>query len=69
MFEFLPPQEAQEDHRSGLEPELGSFWQDIPERSGLEPELGGVVRQQGVYVDEITCIGCKHCAQIGRAHV
>ncbi|MFY7800807.1 MAG: ferredoxin [Dolichospermum sp.] len=66
MLEFLPSREEQEDHRSGLEPELGSFWQDIPERSGLEPELGGVVRQKGVYVDEITCIGCKHCAHVAR---
>ena len=39
---------------------------DVPERSGLEPELGGVVRQKGVYVDEITCIGCKHCAHVAR---
>lgn len=37
-----------------------------PERSGLEPELGGVLRQKGVYVDEITCIGCKHCAHVAR---
>ena len=66
MLEFLPSREEQKDRRSGLEPELGSFWQDIPERSGLEPELGGVVRQKGVYVDEITCIGCKHCAHVAR---
>jgi ferredoxin len=39
---------------------------DVPERSGLEPELGGLVRQKGVYVDEITCIGCKHCAHVAR---
>jgi ferredoxin len=25
-----------------------------------------VVRQKGVYVDEITCIGCKHCAHVAR---
>jgi ferredoxin len=24
------------------------------------------VRQRGVYVDEITCIGCKHCAHVAR---
>jgi len=36
------------------------------DRSGLEPELGGVLRQKGVYVDEITCIGCKHCAHVAR---
>jgi ferredoxin len=58
-------QSSQSD-RSGLEPELGGFWRDTPERSGLEPELGGVLRQKGVYVDEITCIGCKHCAHVAR---
>lgn len=52
--------------RSGLEPELGGFLRDAPERSGFEPELGGVFRQKGVYVDEITCIGCKHCAHVAR---
>src|SRR4028118_1550544 len=52
--------------RSGLEPELGGFLRDAPERSGLEPELGGALRQKGVYVDEITCIGCKHCAHVAR---
>jgi len=66
MSNFLPSLEEQEYHRSGLEPELGSFLRDIPERSGLEPELGGIVRQKGVYVDEITCIGCKHCAHVAR---
>jgi len=66
MSDFLPPLTGQEDPRSGLEPELGSFLRDLPERSGLEPELGGVVRQKGVYVDEITCIGCKHCAHVAR---
>ena len=35
-------------------------------RTGLEPELGGSVRQNGVYVDEITCIGCTHCAHVAR---
>lgn len=52
--------------QSGLEPELGGDWRDAPERTGLEPELGGLVRQKGVYVDEITCIGCKHCAHVAR---
>lgn len=52
--------------RSGLEPELGGIFRDVPERSGLEPELGGAIRQKGVYVDEITCIGCKHCAHVAR---
>lgn len=52
--------------RTGLEPELGSFLRDAAERTGLEPELGGVFRQNGVYVDEITCIGCKHCAHVAR---
>ncbi|MEH2205177.1 MAG: ferredoxin [Nostoc sp.] len=66
MADFLPSPEEQEDNRSGLEPELGGFLRDAPERSGLEPELGGVFRQNGVYVDEITCIGCKHCAHVAR---
>jgi len=52
--------------RSGLEPELGGFLRDTPDRSGFEPELGGAFRQKGVYVDEITCIGCKHCAHVAR---
>lgn len=52
--------------RSGLEPELGGFLRDAPDRSGFEPELGGALRQKGVYVDEITCIGCKHCAHVAR---
>lgn len=52
--------------RSGLEPELGGFFRDAPERSGFEPELGGALRQKGVYVDELTCIGCKHCAHVAR---
>jgi ferredoxin len=50
--------------RSGLEPELGGIFRDAPERTGFEPELGGELRQKGVYVDEITCIGCKHCAHV-----
>ena len=51
---------------TGLEPELGGWMRDAAERTGLEPELGGIVRQKGVYVDEITCIGCKHCAHVAR---
>ena len=50
--------------RSGLEPELGGQLRDAHQRSGLEPELGGTLRQKGVYVDEPTCIGCKHCAHV-----
>jgi ferredoxin len=59
MADFSPTPE-----RSGLEPELGGIFRDVPERSGFEPELGGELRQKGVYVDEITCIGCKHCAHV-----
>jgi ferredoxin len=53
-------------NRSGLEPELGGVLRDAQQRSGLEPELGGALRQKGVYVDEPTCIGCKHCAHVAR---
>lgn len=59
-------QTAEASSRSGLEPELGNLLRDAPDRSGLEPELGGAFRQQGVYVDEVTCIGCKHCAHVAR---
>lgn len=52
--------------RSGLEPELGGALRSAAERSGLEPELGGQFRQQGVYVDELVCIGCTHCAHVAR---
>ncbi|AIE72867.1 MULTISPECIES: ferredoxin [unclassified Synechocystis] len=55
---FLP------DRRSGLEPELGGDWRNFDDRSGLEPELGGELRERGVYVDEVTCIGCKNCAHV-----
>lgn len=61
MADFSP-----EPDRSGLEPELGGVLRDAAERSGFEPELGGALRQKGVYVDEITCIGCKHCAHVAR---
>jgi ferredoxin len=54
------------EERSGLEPELGGQLRAELERSGLEPELGGTLRQKGVYVDEITCIGCRHCAHVAR---
>ena len=50
--------------RSGLEPELGGFLRNFSDRSGFEPELGGILREKGVYVDETTCIGCKHCAHV-----
>ena len=39
---------------------------DLRSRTGLEPELGGKLRQTGVYVDELTCIGCTHCAHVAR---
>lgn len=66
MDDFSPSSLDDDRERSGLEPELGGVWRDEPERSGLEPELGGQLRQKGVYVDEITCIGCKHCAHVAR---
>jgi ferredoxin len=47
-----------------LAPELGGFLRNAEDRSGLEPELGGVWRQRGVYVDEMTCIGCRNCAHV-----
>jgi ferredoxin len=50
--------------RSGQEPELGGDLRLFVERSGYEPELGGPLREKGVYVDEMTCIGCKHCAHV-----
>lgn len=61
MPDFSPDSEP-----SGFEPELGGIFRDAPQRSGFEPELGGVFRQKGVYVDEITCIGCKHCSHVAR---
>jgi ferredoxin len=51
---------------SGAEPELGGHLRVTQNRSGLEPELGGLFRQRGVYVDEPTCIGCRHCALVAR---
>ena len=52
--------------QTGLEPELGGQFRGDLGRSGLEPELGGLVRQRGVYVDEMTCIGCKYCTFVAR---
>ena len=54
------------DNRSGLEPELGGQLRGSQVRTGLEPELGGRFRQTGVYVDEMRCIGCTHCAHVAR---
>ncbi len=51
--------------RTGLEPELGGVMRHN-HRSGLEPELGGGLRQKGVYVDEVICIGCGLCVWIAR---
>lgn len=51
---------------TGLAPELGGLLRQADNRTGFEPELGGQLRQKGVYVDEITCIGCKHCAHVAR---
>lgn len=76
MEEFLSPisqAEVELDHDtdneaviSGLAPELGGQLREASDRTGFEPELGGIVRQKGVYVDEVTCIGCKHCAHVAR---
>lgn len=66
MVREIKADETHPSERSGFEPELGGIFRDDPERSGLEPELGGSLRQKGVYVDEITCIGCKHCAHVAR---
>jgi ferredoxin len=68
MSDFSPAPEGEVWRESatpsGLEPELGGIWRDTPERSGLEPELGAQLRQNAPYVDETTCIGCKHCAHV-----
>jgi len=63
---IVPPVGAshREDDRSFREPELGGSLRDGEARSGAEPELGGPLRQKAVYVDEVTCIGCKHCAHV-----
>ena len=66
-MEFLSDaSDNSDDLQTGLEPELGGYLRDFESRTGLEPELGGVTRQKGVYVDEVTCIGCKHCAHVAR---
>lgn len=62
-----PPEPAlHSSEQTGLEPELGGHWRNAPDRTGLEPELGGAIRQKGVYVDEVVCIGCKHCSHVAR---
>ncbi len=61
-----PSNDALTAGRTGFEPELGGFLRDAEARSGFEPELGGAFRQKGVYVDELICIGCKHCAHVAR---
>lgn len=66
MSDFVPPPSDFDGDRSGFEPELGGLLREDPDRSGFEPELGGTLRQKGVYVDEVTCIGCKHCAHVAR---
>ncbi len=66
MSQVSPPADGYDPARSGFEPELGGALRNGVERSGFEPELGGALRQKGVYVDEITCIGCKHCAHVAR---
>jgi ferredoxin len=64
----LPPDGRQniDPRPSGLEPELGGKLRGQTDQTGFDPELGGGLRQKGVYVDEVTCIGCKHCAHVAR---
>jgi ferredoxin len=62
----LPHSFSPELPNSGLAPELGGHLRGVASRTGCEPELGGTLRQRGVYVDELTCIGCKHCAHVAR---
>jgi ferredoxin len=70
MSDFTPPEldrfPITAASSTGFEPELGGLLRDAEDRSGFEPELGGVWRQQGVYVEEMTCIGCRHCAHVAR---
>ena len=70
MNDFTPPEldrvPITDASSTGFEPELGGLLRDAEDRSGFEPELGGVWRQQGVYVEEMTCIGCRHCAHVAR---
>lgn len=61
-----PDRSTVDGEQTGLEPELGGYLRGDESRSGLEPELGGFLRQRGVYVDELTCIGCCHCAHVAR---
>lgn len=58
------PQSLGGAERSQLEPELGGSFRHGEARTGLEPELGSSLRQSGVYVDEVTCIGCRNCAHV-----
>ena len=58
--------ESNASDRSGFEPELGGHLRSAQLRTGLEPELGGSWRQEGLYVDEMTCVGCTHCAHVAR---
>jgi len=62
MPDFVTAPNQQTAERTRLEPELGGILRDAADRSGLEP--GGVLRQKSAYVDEVTCIGCKHCAHV-----
>ncbi|MEO0396592.1 MAG: ferredoxin [Cyanobacteria bacterium P01_A01_bin.137] len=61
-----PAESPNQVERTGLEPELGGLLRNAGDRTGLEPELGGDLRQRGVYVDEMTCIGCTHCVHVAR---
>ena len=61
-----PSESPNHVERTGLEPELGGLLRNADDRTGLEPELGGDLRQRGVYVDEMTCIGCTHCVHVAR---
>jgi ferredoxin len=66
-LDFGPsPQQIPLAQRSELEPELGGALRGGRDRTGLEPELGSSLRQRGVYVDEITCVGCRHCSHVAR---
>nr|YP_002048844.1 3Fe-4S ferredoxin [Paulinella chromatophora]ACB42634.1 3Fe-4S ferredoxin [Paulinella chromatophora] len=32
--------------------------------TGFEPILGGILRQKAVWVDEVSCIGCRYCSHV-----
>jgi ferredoxin len=66
MSAFDASEFSSEADRTGTEPELGGRLRAPSQQTGLEPELGGFHRQRGVYVDEVTCIGCRHCALVAR---